>query len=232
MRGLGVRLGLFLKLWFTSLYTILIMLLIPITALVIYSQSSYTVEVLASLVYEEVAPIWFILILQWCLSIDIDSKFHMQMMTYPIARWKFLMERLLFSVVIFIGLLSVVALALTPFMGVFAWKGLVFVVPIYMTLAGIMLVGTVYANHSVGGLLGGVLFWMFYDLGAILLGNDLQVIMLRYGNVYALVNGTTVFWNEMNHWVLYNRLFYMGGGVLLTGLAIWKFNRKTTRKAV
>ena len=227
MNGLMVRLRLYLKLWFTSLYTILVMLLIPITALVIYSQSSYTVETLASLVYEEVAPIWFILILQWCLSIDIDSKFHMQMMTYPIARWKFLMERLLFSVVIFMGLLSVITLAFTPFMGNFAWKGLAFVIPIYITFAGIILAGTVFANHSVGGLLGGILFWMFYDLGAILLGNDLQVIMLRYGSVYTFVNGTTGFWNEMNHWILYNRLFYMGVGVLLIGLAIWKFNRKT-----
>lgn len=227
MRGLGVRLGLFLKLWFTSLYTILIMLLIPITALVIYSQSSYTVEILASLVYEEVAPIWFILILQWCLSVDIDSKFHMQMMTYPIARWKFLMERLLFAAVIFMGLLSIVALALTPFMGSFAWQGLLFTVPVYSTFAGIAIAGTIVANHSVGGLVGGILFWMFYDLGAILLGNNLQVIMLGYGSVYTFVNGTTGFLNEMNHWILYNRLFYIGVGVLLIGLAIWKFNRKT-----
>ena len=227
MIGFGVRLRLFLKLWFTSLYTILIMLLIPITAFVIYSQSSYTVENLASLVYEEVAPIWFILILQWCLSIDIDSKFHMQMMTYPIARWKFPLERLLFSAVIFIGLLSIVSLALTPFMGSFVWQGLVFTIPIYITFAGIAVVGTVFANHSVGGLVGGILFWMFYDIGAILLGNDLQVIMLGYGSVYTFVNGTTDFWNEMNHWILYNRLFYMGIGVLLAGLAIWKFNRKT-----
>ena len=227
MKGLGVRLSLFLKLWFTSLYAILIMLLIPITALVIYSQSSYTVENLASLVYEEVAPIWFILILQWCLSIDIDSKFHMQMMTYPIARWKFLMERLLFSAVIFIGLLSIVSLALTPFMESFAWQGLVFTVPVYITFAGIAVAGTIFANHSVGGLVGGILFWMFYDLGAILLGNDLQVIMLRYGSVYTFVNGTTGFFAATNHWILYNRLYYMGIGVLLIGLAIWKFNRKT-----
>ena len=103
MSGFLIRLRLILKLWFTSVYSICVMLLIPIVAFVIYNQGSYTVEDLLSIVYEEAAPIWFVLILQWCLSIDFDSKFQMQVMTYTIARWKFLLERLLFSVVIFIG---------------------------------------------------------------------------------------------------------------------------------
>ena len=226
MSGFLVRLQLILKLWFTSLYSILIMLLIPIVALVIYNEGSYTVEDLASIVYEEVAPIWFILILQWCLSIDFDSKFHMQMMTYPIARWKILMERLLFSAVIFIGLLAVVTLALAPFMGNFAWQGLAFTIPVYITFAGLSVAGTVFGNHSVGGLLGGILFWMSYEFGGILLSN-LNVILLKYGSVYTFVNGTTGFFAETNHWILYNRLFYTGIGVLLIGLAIWKLNRKT-----
>ena len=124
MNGFLIRLRLILKLWFTSVYSICVMLLIPIVAFVIYSQGSYTVEDLLSIVYEEAAPIWFMFILQWCLSIDFDSKFYMQVITYPIARWKFLLERLLFSMVIFIGLLSVVTLSLTPFAGIFVWQGL------------------------------------------------------------------------------------------------------------
>lgn len=227
MSGLWVRLRLFLKLWFTSPYTILIMLLIPVTALVIHSQGSYSVEFLASLVYEELAPIWFIIILQWCLSIDIDSKFYRQMMTYPISRWRFLLERLLFAAVIFIGLLSVIVLFFTPFMGSFAWRGFVFVIPLYMTFAGVMLIGTVLAKHSVGGLVGGILFWVFYDLGAVLLGNDLQVIMLRYGSVYAFVNGEAEFEYVLHSMFLYNRLFYLAFGVLLIGLASWRFNRRS-----
>ena len=226
MSGFLVRLQLILKLWFTSLYTILIMLLIPIVALVIYNEGSYTVEDLVSITYEEAAPIWFVLILQWCLAIDIDSKFHMQMLTYPIARWKFLMERLLFSAVIFIGLLGVVALTFTPFMGSFAWQGIAFTIPVYITFAGIVVAGTVFANHSVGGLLVGITFWVSYEFGGILLGN-LNVILIKYGSVYTFVNGTTGFFAATNHWILYNRLFYMGIGVLLIGLAIWRFNRKT-----
>ena len=78
MNGFLIRLRLILKLWFTSVYSICVMLLIPIVAIVIYNQGSYTVEDLLSIVYEEAAPIWFVIILQWCLSIDFDSKFHMQ----------------------------------------------------------------------------------------------------------------------------------------------------------
>ncbi|MBO1910910.1 hypothetical protein J4G37_39730, partial [Microvirga sp. 3-52] len=165
-------------------------------------------------------------ILQWCLSIDFDSKFHMQVITYPIARWKFLLERLLFSTVIFIGLLIVVTLSLTSIMGFFIWQSLAFTIPIYIAVAGLVVAGTVIANHSVGGLLAGILFWMFYEFGGLFLG-DLNVILIKYGSVYTFVKGETGFFANENHWILYNRLFYMGIGVLLTGIAILQFNRKT-----
>jgi hypothetical protein len=226
MSGFLIRLKLFLKLWLTSFYAMMVMLLIPVVAYVIYSSGSYTIEELSSLVYEEAAPIWFVLILQWCLSIDFDSRFHNQVMTYPIARWKFLVERLLVSVVIFIGLLSVVTLILTPFNGSFVWQGLAFTIPVYPTIAGFLVAGTVFGNHSVGGFLAGLFSWMTFKFGGIFLG-DLNVILLKYGSVYTFVNGETVFFAVANHWILYNRLFYMGVGVLLTGLAIFQFNRKT-----
>jgi len=202
------------------------MLLIPIAAFVIYGQGTYTVEDLLSIVYEEAAPIWFVIILQWCLSIDFDSKFHMQVITYPIARRKFLLERLLFSTVIFIGLLSVVTLSLTPSAGIFVWQGLAFTIPIYIAIAGFVVAGTVIANHSVGGILAGILFWMIYEFGGLFL-RDLNVILLNYGSVYTFVKGETGFFANENHWILYNRLFYMGIGVLLTGIAMLQFNRKT-----
>ncbi|WP_210470775.1 hypothetical protein [Sporosarcina sp. 6E9] len=226
MSGGLIRLRLILKLWFTSVYSICVMLLIPIVAIVIYNQGSYTVEDLLSIFYEEAAPIWFVVILQWCLSIDFDSKFHMQVITYPIARWKFLLERLLFSTVIFIGLLIVVTLSLTSIMGFFIWQSLAFTIPIYIAVAGLVVAGTVIANHSVGGLLAGILFWMFYEFGGLFLG-DLNVILIKYGSVYTFVKGETGFFANENHWILYNRLFYMGIGVLLTGIAILQFNRKT-----
>ena len=97
MSGWLIRLRLFLKLWFTSFYSILVMLLIPIAAYVIHSSGSYTLEELASIIFEQAAPIWFVLILQWCFSIDFDSKFYGQLITYPISRWKIIFERLLFS---------------------------------------------------------------------------------------------------------------------------------------
>lgn len=221
-----IRLRLTVKLWFTSLYGIFIMIMIPVVALIIYNQAYYTVEDLMGIVYEEVAPIWLILILQWCFSIDFDSKFYGQVLTYPIVRWRFLVEKLLFSTLIFIGLLSIVTFVLSIFAGVFAWQSLLFTTPIYMTFASLIMAGTVVTNHSVGGLIAGILFWMFYEFGGLFL-NNLNVILIRYGSVYTFIKGETGFLAAENHWILYNRLFYLVMGVLLTGLAIFQFNRKT-----
>ncbi len=225
MKGSYVRFQLFLKLWFTSLIPMILMLLIPVMAYVIYSSGSSTVEDFASIVYEEAVPIWFVLILQWCLSVDFDSKFYTQVMTYPIARWQFLVERLVFASVMFIGLFSIVTGILSSFIGVFAWLSLLFTLPIYLTFAGLMAAGTVIGNHSVGGLLAGLLFWMLYEFGGICLG-DLNVILIKYGSVYTFVKGETEFWTATNYWILYNRLFYIGIGSFFAGLAIWKLNRK------
>lgn len=226
MSGFLVRLRLILALWFTSVYAILLMLLIPLAAYVIYSSGFFTLEKWMSMVYEEAAPIWFILILQWCLSVDFDSKFYLQVMTYPIARWKFLVERLLFSAVIFIGLLSAVAVSLSFYNGIFVWQSFLFVMPVYMAIAGLAAAGTVLGNHSGGGLLAGILFWLFFDFGGKLLGNY-NVILLKYGSVYTFVKGETGFWAVENHWILTNRLLYVLIGICFTALAIYQLNRKT-----
>ncbi|MEK3886424.1 hypothetical protein [Bacillus sp. FSL K6-3431] len=226
MSGFSIRQRLFLKIWFTSFYSILVMLLIPIAAYVINSSGSYTIEELSSIIYEEAAPIWFVLILQWCFSIDFDSKFYHQLMTYPVSRWKFIMERFLFSAFIFIGLLSVVTLVLTPTMGVFVWQGLAFTIPVYIAIVGFVVAGTVIGKHSIGGLLAGILFWMISEFSGIFLG-DLNVILLKYGSVYTFVHGESALFAVENHWIFYNRLFYMGIGVLLIGLAMLQLNRKT-----
>lgn len=226
MGGVYIRLQLILKLWLRSYYAILLMILIPIVALIIYSQNTYTIQALASIVFEETAPIWLLLILHWCLAIDIDSKFHMQVMTYPIAREKYLLEKLLFSTLIFMSLLGLVTLALTSFMGIFAWQSFIFTIPIYVSFAGIVLAGTMLGNHSLGGILAGISFWMFYEFGGTFLGN-LNVILLEHGSVYTFVKGEAGFLVEQNYWILYNRLFYLVIGVLLIGLAVLQFNRKT-----
>lgn len=224
--GLLVRLRLYLKLWFTSFYSIVMMLFIPIVGVVLYNSGAYTMEETASLIYEKAAPIWFIFILQWCFSIDMDSKFYSLVVTYPIPRWQFIMERLLFSALIFISILGVVTVILMPFMGAFAWQSILFTMPIYITIAGFVVVGTVMVNRSLGGLLAGILVWMFFVFGAIFLG-DLNVIVLKYGSVYTFVKGESGFWSTANAWIHYNRLFYLGLGVGLTVLAMCRFNRKT-----
>lgn len=226
MRGLLVRLRLYLKLWFTSFYSIVMMLFMPVVGLVLYNSGTFTIEDTSSLIYEKAAPIWFIFILQWCFSIDMDSKFYSLVMTYPISGWRFILERLLFSALIFASLLSVVTFILMPSMGAFSWQSFLFTMPIYIVIAGFVVIGTVMGNRTLGGLLVGILVWMIFVFGAIFLG-DLNVILLKYGSVYSFVKGESGFWATANAWIHYNRLFYFGLGVGLTGLAMFQFNRKS-----
>ncbi|WP_062108441.1 hypothetical protein [Bacillus niameyensis] len=214
-----VRLQLFLKLWLRSIYSLLIVLSIPVMAIVIYNSGTYTIADLTSIIYEKAAPIWFIFILQWFLAIEFDSKFYHQLITYPIVKWKFLIERLLFATLIFLGLLSVVTVILSYSYGNYFWKSFVFAIPLYMAMSGFVFFGTLIGKHSLGGLLMGIFFWMFYLFGGALL-KDFNVILLVYGSVERFVSGESGFWASENRWILYNRSSYIGIGVLLMGAAM------------
>lgn len=225
MSGFWVRLRLVLKLWFTSIYPIMIMLFIPVVGYLIYNLQTYTINSLSSMIYEKVAVILYIFILQWCLSIDFDTKFYKQIMTYPISRWKLILERSLFSMFIFLGLLLVITTVLTPYLGGFVWKALLFSLPFYIGCGGLVVVATVVGNHSLGGLFVGLIFGMIsLSNGDILL--YLNPVLLDFPNVYQFVNGENAFFLAENGWILYNRLFYFGVGLLLIGMAMYLFHRK------
>ena len=71
-----------------------------------------------------------------------------------------------------------------------------------------------------------LLFWMIsLNGGALLL--DLNPVLLGFPNIYHFVSGQSGFFSIENHWIIYNRLFYIGLGVLLTVMAILQFNRKS-----
>lgn len=213
MWGCLIRFRLFLKLWFTSLYWILTVLLIPIIVMIIYNSGTYKLDDLASLMYEKIAMIWFVFIIQWCFSIDLDSKFYTQLITYPVSKWKFLLERALFSVIIFFGLTSIATLPLGLLYGKFLWQGFVFTIPVYLALGGMVILGTMIGKRSLGGIVAGILFWMMILFGGALL-RVLNAILLIYGSVKGFVSGETGFFLAENRWILLNRLFYVGLGVL------------------
>lgn len=226
MRGCLIRFRLFLKLWFTSVYTIVMMLFVLIAGYFMYTTQFYTVNSLTSMIYEKVAVVFFVFILQWCLSIDFDSKFYGQLTTYSISRWQIIIERTLFALFIFLGLLVVITIILTPFVGSFIWKAWLFSMPFYIGIAGLVVVATVIGNHSLGGLFVGFIFWLVsLSNGELLL--YLNPVVLEFPNVYHFVDGRSGVFSVDNHWIIYNRLFYLGMGVLLMGLAILRFNRKT-----
>lgn len=226
MRGFLVRLRLFIKLWFSSIYSLMTLLLVPIIGIIIYNSGTYEIDDLSSLIYEKTATIWFAFIIQWCFSIDLDSKFFNQLITYPVVKWKFLLEKALFSAIIFFGLTSIITIPLVFIYGKFLWQGFVFTIPVYLALGGFVILGTVIGNHSLGGLMAGILFWMMIQFGGALL-RELNAILLIYGSVQRFVSGESGLLLVENRWIIYNRLFYIGLGVLCTVGAIIKINRRS-----
>ncbi|MBS4209314.1 hypothetical protein [Bacillus sp. FJAT-50079] len=225
MNGFLLRLRLFAKLWCTSIYLPIIMLLIPIVAMILYNSGVYTIETFSSMIYEKAAPLWLIFIFQWCFAVDVDSKFVRVLCTYPMKKSQFLLERWLFSLLIFGGLISIVTVVLMPIGGSVLWNGFVFTIPVYIAMSGFIIFGTMIGNHSLGGLLAGIFFWSFSLLGGALL-RDLNVILLVYTNVYHFVTGVGGLPLSENVWILYNRLFYFGFGIFFMTAAILRFNRK------
>lgn len=226
MSGLFIRLRLFIKLWFTSIYSLSMMLLIPIVGLIIYNSGSFSLESLTSIIYEKAAPIWYVFIIQWCFAVEMDSKFYYQLFTYPIVRWRFIFERMLFSSIIFFGLLTIVTIVLTPILGSYVWRSLAFTVPVYVAIGGFVLIGTMIGHHSIGGLFAGIIFWMMILFGGALL-RDFNAILLGYLSVYDFVSGQMEYAAVNHQWIMYNRLFYLGVGVLCMLGAVRIFNRKS-----
>lgn len=219
IKAFFIRLRLILKLWFTSLYSGLTILLIPIIAIIFSNSGTYQINELSSVIYEKTATIWFVFIIQWCFSIDFDSKFYDHLITYPVSKWKFVIERVLFSIIIFIGWLVIITIPLGFLFDQSLWQGFFFTIPVYLAIAGCVILGTVISNHSIGGLLAGIFFWMLILFGGALL-QSFTAILLTNGSVDSVVGGQNGLFAAENRWILFNRLFYCGVSLLFTIKAI------------
>jgi len=224
MSGLAIRLRLWLKLWFRSFPAVILMVLFPVAAYVCCVSLSYRIDSLTGMFYEKAAVLLYVFILQWCFSIDFDSKFIGQLITYPISRWKLIAERALLSLILFAGLLCLVTIGLTPIAGGLVWKGLLFTAPVYLGMGGVVVLAVVIGKHSLGGLFAGLVLWVLSLNGGALLQHA-SPALLELQIVYAYLNGSLL--AETEPWILYNRLFYIGLGLLSTVLAIVYVNRKT-----
>ncbi|GGP10773.1 hypothetical protein [Oceanobacillus neutriphilus] len=227
MSGMFFRCRLFFKKWVSSIYGIALLAAIPIAAIILYHDFYYEeTGKLLSLIFEQLAPIWLILILQRYFSIEFDSGFFTQVVTYPIARYKFLLERFLFACMLFFIMLGIIALVLTSIFGAIIWKAFLYTLPLYFFYSAVMLIGLVISKRSLGALLGGIFLFLLSFIGAPLLGQALQMIMLKYGSVIYFLEGKTGYAFADNDLYYYNRLMYMGFGIILFILALIKFQRK------
>lgn len=228
MSGFAIRLRLWLKLWFTSLTAIIIMLLLLAAAYVITIILPDRIDLLTSIFYERAALLLYVFILQWCFSIDFDSKFYRQLITYPIARWKLIMERVLLASLLLIGILGLITILMASIAGSFLWKGLLFTIPVYIGVTGIVVLATVIGKHSLGGLFAGLVFWMVSLQDSVLM--YLSPALLNLPVVYNELSGTSRLISNQDDWIYYNRLFYFGLGMLLSVAAVLHFNRKSDWK--
>lgn len=226
MKGWTIRLHLYMKQWLRSLTMLLIFLSLPVSFIVFYQSGSFTVPELASFLYEKLVPVWFIFIVQWCLAIDIDSKFIHHLFTYPFARKFYLFERLLFAIIIFGSLLGVITGGFSIVYGSFMWKGLFFSLPIYISMVGFEFLGTVIARHTLGGMIAGLFFWSFYLLGGRFLKGG-NAILLIYQDVERFLTGEYPFWSEINYWIIFNRIGYFAVGFSLTLLAVFIMKKRS-----
>ncbi|GKU76415.1 hypothetical protein [Paenibacillus sp. L3-i20] len=224
MSGFSIRLKLWLKLWLTSASTIILMLLFPIVAYVSYTFLSHSIASFTSVFYEKAALLFFVFIVQWCFSIDFDSKCYVQLLTYPIARWKLVVERIVLSLLLFIGLLAAITIVLTLFAGGFVGKALLFSIPIYVGMAGIVVLATIIGRHSLGGLFAGLVIWILF-LDGDALWHHASISLLHLPIVFEELSGGNGLFAPPNEWILYNRLFYMSLGVILWVIAIRQIER-------
>ncbi|MBE1556113.1 hypothetical protein [Sporosarcina limicola] len=225
MSGVWLRMRIWLKLWLTTVHSISIMLLVPISIYLVFTIEAGDIRSFSSLVYEQATVIWFVFVLQWSFSIDFNSNFHVQLITYRLSRVHIILERLLFSYFIFYSTLILLTIVFKIWGFNFSWYSLVFTIPVHASIGGVVLFGTVMGNHSLGGLFGGLISGLFLIVGGELLGN-LNPILLKFQNVYKYVVETGM--AETNSgWITTNRFFYLLLGVLLIVLALVQFNKKT-----
>ena len=88
------------------------------------------------------------------------------------------------------------------------------------------MLGTMLGKHSLGGLIAGILFWMVILFAGALL-KELNAILLPYASVWSFVSGESVFGAAEHQWILLNRSFYAGLGLLFMAGSIFIINRKT-----
>ncbi|MFD2168597.1 hypothetical protein [Tumebacillus lipolyticus] len=223
MNGLIARHLLFWRLFFRSwsAYGMLALFLLTVYATGRLGQLERDA---ISLLYETVGVLFLICYMQWSSKVDFDSKFLELIFTYPQWRWKVLLERFLFGWVLFSLTMCLLSVAYSFQMSLPIWKELLFVMPVYLACTGVVGLGTVLVKHSLGGLLLGLMFWLFFALARGLLGPFSGVILHFTGVRYFAFHHELA--SSSDTWILYNRLFFLLLALLLgTATIVW-FARK------
>lgn len=227
MSGSLFRFVLFIKVLLQSTLGIILLCSLPIVSIVLYNEYGISnLALFVSMMYEHAAVIWLVLIFYGICMIEFDSIILKQNITYPVVRWKFAFERLIFSYIIFFIVLTIITIPFTILFGPIVCKAMLYSIPIYLFFGGVIFMSIIVVRHSLAGVLAGLFAYVFATLGAPLLGSDFQIVMLRYGSVSSFLSGEYGYAFTENSFYYFNRLPYIIIGVLLTFVSMIKFQRK------
>lgn len=223
MSGLLIRHRLYWRLFFRS-WSTYGMLAFMIATVYATGRLGELERDVISLLYETACVLFLIFYLQWSSKVDFDTKFLELIFTYPQKRWKVLLERFLFGGVLFSLTMLLLTVVYSFQMSLPIWKALLFVIPVYIACTGVVGLGTVLVKHSLGGLLLGFLFWMFFALARGLLG-PFSGVILHFTSVRYFAFHHELYSSD-DIWILSNRLFFLLLALFLgTATLVW-FARK------
>jgi ABC-type transport system involved in multi-copper enzyme maturation permease subunit len=219
-KGWTFRYRLMLKHWFTSIYGWGTILIAFIGYSISDSQTS-TAKDFISTFYEQGGTLLVILIISWVFSLDFDSKYIRMILSYPQRRTQFIFERALFGYVLFLIVIIIFTVYIQWKLVPDVWKFILFILPSYLFIGMLVIMGTIITNHSIGGLFLGLLFWAIAMLKG---GGEWHPTILHFSGVYQAAESMYVV--APDHWVVYNRIGYILSALLLLTVSSILFRKK------
>lgn len=185
-----------------------------------------TERITVSVLYEKLGMLFIAFTMFSVFSLDMDSGFMNLLRSYPVRRIVLLIER---GAIGYFAGIAIVLLSGILLLGSIPWtlhlRYLLFMLPVYWTLGALTAAGTLLVQHTVGGLLGALLFWA---AAMSQVGGAYSPILLNFSGVHLAVirwwTQTEAAWED---WLVFNRWLYCAVGILLWSLAwlairIWK----------
>jgi hypothetical protein len=220
------RCSLWTKLWLKSPFGWLVVVCAFAAARLIVQSGQHSQDI-ASSVYEKEGMLLAAVTVSWAMSLDADSGWLRQIWTYPQRRIVVIAERYGFGMLLFCAVMAIISVYMHARFGSNVWKVFMFALPVHATVGACAMVGTILANHSLGGLLGAVGLWAAAVGAGDNLGEYAPTVVHFTGVFRAVVHAGTSTAVPWDGWVVANRFWYMAAfGTLWAAAVMLVLRRK------